>query len=129
MNRREPTTDERTALQAWIAIAETRPGDALPEFAVNLVREIAAVVRRLAMSGCKVPAKAAAAQAAAAAGLTGRAIADFRADQRALLTSMCFEFNQHQPGFGKVEYEAQVVSSVSSRQVFRRLKRTRKSSS
>jgi hypothetical protein len=127
MNRRQPTADERTALRAWIAIAETGPGEPLPEAALNLLREVAVMVHRLAMSECKVPAKKAATQAAGAAGLTGRAIADFRAEQSALLTTLCLEFNRHQPGgFGKTEFVAEAVAEVSARQVFRRLKRTRK---
>jgi hypothetical protein len=127
MSRKEPTEAERAALRAWIAMAETRPGEALPNSAVSMLLEIAKTVHRLATPDSGVRAKRAAEAAAFAAGLTGRAIADFRAEQCALLTTMCLEFNRHQPGgIGKTEHVAKDVSNVSGRQVFRRLARSRK---
>jgi hypothetical protein len=124
MARRPARDVERSALRAWIEIAKTRPDQPLPESAVAMVREVASIVSALSMSGVKTT--RAAQIAAAWAGLTGAAIADFRSEQKAMLTTMCLEFNKHSPfrEGAKVEYHiAPNISDVGSRQVFRRRRR------
>jgi hypothetical protein len=119
-SRRQPTKAEQTALRAWIELARAAPGDPIPEDVAAIAREIT----RLALSR-SIPAKQAAAQAATAAGITGRAVADFRAEQLALLTEMAQGFNRSQPNPDKSEVVAGGISDRSARQVYRRLKRSR----
>jgi hypothetical protein len=125
MARRKTTAAERAALQAWIDVAQAKAGEPLPDAAFTLLRDLAAAVARLAMSA--VPPTKAAKHAATLAGLTGVAIADFRREQKDLLTTMCLDFNkysEHRVGLGKVEHHiAANVSDVSARQAFRRRQR------
>jgi hypothetical protein len=121
MARRQIKKAERDALRAWIEIAKTRPGEPLPEQAIETLREVASVVAALTMSG--VPPTRAAKIAATWAGLTGVAIADFRSEQDDLRTTMGLMFNTHSEHrtASKVEHGiADVVSDRSARQVFRR---------
>lgn len=118
MSRRQPPKAERDALRLWLDLCE--PGAPIPEHVAEIAREI----RRLALSR-KVPAKEAAVQAAAVAGLTGRAIADFRAEQRAIWTKMFYLSNRSQQVPDKSTVAAGSITDVGERQVYRRLKRSR----
>jgi hypothetical protein len=120
-NRRQPTKAERDALRVWFELASAKAGDPIPEHVADIARGIC----RLALSR-SIPAKQAAVQAAAVAGLTGRAIADFRAEQSALLTEMAYAFNRSQPNSDKSVFVAgSITNEVGSRQVYKRLKRLR----
>jgi hypothetical protein len=122
MARRPARDVERAALRAWIEIAGTRPDRPLPESAVAMVREVASIVRALCMS--RVKTTRAAQIAAARAGLTGVAFAEFRSEQADLLTAMAVGFNTHsEHRAGKVESIVGDVSNRSARQSFRRLAR------
>lgn len=120
MARRQVKDAERAALRAWIEIAKTRPGEPLPDQAIDTLRDVAAVVSALTMSA--VPSTKAAKAAATWAGLTGVAIADFRSEQDDLRTTACLMFNTHSKyRTGKVEHGiADTVSDKSARQAFRR---------
>ncbi len=122
MARRQVKGAERAALRAWIDIGKIRLGEPLPEQAIGTLREVAAVVSALTMSG--IPSTKAAKAAATVAGLTGVAIADFRSEQDDLRTAMCLEFNKHskyRTPRDKVEDGiADTVSDVSARQALRR---------
>jgi hypothetical protein len=132
MARRQVQDAERAALRAWIEIAKTRPGEPLPDQAIDTLREVAAVVSALTMSA--LPSTKAAKAAATWAGLTGVAIADFRSEQDDLRTAACLMFNTHSeyrtprdkvvsgPVLGNHADRgiADKVSDVSARQAFRR---------
>ena len=121
MSRRRPTQAERDALQVWFELADQEAGAPMPQHIVDLARAIC----RLALAR-GLPAKQAAAHAATLAGLTGRAIADFRAEQDALLTEMAYEFHRSQPKPEKSTFVAATITrDVSARQVYKRLKRVR----
>lgn len=51
MARRQVKGAERAALRAWIDIGKIRLGEPLPEQAIGTLREVAAVVSALTMSG------------------------------------------------------------------------------
>jgi hypothetical protein len=123
-NRRQPPKAERDALRTWIELARTAPGAPIPGHIAEELRGIAREIRQLALPwGSPIPAKSAAAIAAATAGLTGRAIADFRAEQRALWTRGLFEANRHLPKPAKSTVVAgEVMSSVGERQVYKRIR-------
>ena len=71
-----------------------------------------------------IPAKTAAKKAAAIAGLSGRAIAEFRSDQEALWTRGLFEAVRHLPGRPKksTDVASEIMSSIGSRQVYKRIR-------
>jgi hypothetical protein len=121
MARRPARDVERAALRAWVEIAKTPTDQPLPESAVAKLREIASIVAALTMSGVKTT--RAAQTAAAWAGLTGVAFADFRSEQADLLTFMAVEFNKHSSNRNGAKVEHGIADSVSdrsARQVFRR---------
>jgi hypothetical protein len=124
-SRRQPAARERSALDAWVALAKTSRSDPIDEDVLDGLRYIAQQIERLLVTSCSVPAKQAAVLAAQAAGLTGRAIADFRAEQRAMLTTMAFEFNRAQPNPIKSTSVAGEIADVGERQVYKRRNRLR----
>jgi hypothetical protein len=122
-NRRRPTERERSALDAWIELAKTSRGDPIDEDVLDGLRFIAREIARLTFRTCPIPAKRAAELAAQLAGLTGRAIADHRAEQEAHITTMVFEFNRSQPNPDKSTTVAGAAAEVGERQVYRRRRR------
>jgi hypothetical protein len=131
-NRRRPPKTERDALNVWLELARSADsGTPIPEHVAEELRSTAREIRRLASpwDSAAVAAKAAAAQAAAVAGLTGRAIADFRADQRALWTRGLFEAARHLPDAPRKSaiVAGEIMSSVGERQVYKRIRRHKRS--